>query len=375
MNIKQLQHMKYLISILVAACLIGFIVYQEFDFVSQHEQKIHEHAQVIAYDIWAYDYDSPGAYLSLAVDADSYAELNIYDKGADNPVIAIPGRDLDFPDSFLFQVGLIRSSRVSADIVYKDAEAQINTGILGRIEALPLNKRIYSYVYAALLCLSILISAFLFINTLEDNANLEEEVEDQTRKYIDSEARFQHLVSNIPGVTYICLADKTATIKFISREIEKVSGYPVTDFLDNRVRTFMSIIHPDDLITVRNRSADRGGGGYTQLYRLIRRDGSIRWLFDKGLLVRNELTNEDELQGVIVDITKEKEKDAELEKYRFTLENMVAQKTEELEETQKQLLQIDKMASLGTLTAGAAQDIVKKGRTFSKNTNPENEDS
>jgi hypothetical protein len=35
-------------------------------------------------------------------------------------------------------------------------------------------------------------------------------------------------------------------MEFISDNIEAISGYPASDFIQSRVRTFASIIHPED---------------------------------------------------------------------------------------------------------------------------------
>ncbi len=60
------------------------------------------------------------------------------------------------------------------------------------------------------------------------------------------EERFRTLVANIPGVVYRCGCDWLWTMQFMSDSIQELSGYPATDFLANRVRTYGSIIHPED---------------------------------------------------------------------------------------------------------------------------------
>ena len=35
-------------------------------------------------------------------------------------------------------------------------------------------------------------------------------------------------------------------MQFMSDHIEDLVGYPATDFIDNKVRTYGSIIHPED---------------------------------------------------------------------------------------------------------------------------------
>ncbi len=54
------------------------------------------------------------------------------------------------------------------------------------------------------------------------------------------------LARNIPGVIYPCALDAHWTMHFIGDEIERITGYPAADFVENRHRTYMSLIHPDD---------------------------------------------------------------------------------------------------------------------------------
>ena len=57
-------------------------------------------------------------------------------------------------------------------------------------------------------------------------------------------------VANIPAAVYRCACDEAGTIEFLSDQIEELVGYPASDFIDNKVRSYDSIIHPDDLAQV-----------------------------------------------------------------------------------------------------------------------------
>jgi len=66
-------------------------------------------------------------------------------------------------------------------------------------------------------------------------------------------------------------------------------------------------------------------------YRLVKSDGQARWFLDEANVVRDEAGGTLFLQGVLVDITKDKETEQELFYYRRRLEDLVAQRTEQLE--------------------------------------------
>src|SRR5829696_1578857 len=61
-----------------------------------------------------------------------------------------------------------------------------------------------------------------------------------------NEALLRSLVANIPGAVYRCACDADWTMQWLSDEIEAISGYPAKEFIESEVRTFASVIHPDD---------------------------------------------------------------------------------------------------------------------------------
>ena len=115
------------------------------------------------------------------------------------------------------------------------------------------------------------------------------------------------LVANVPGAIYRCALDRDWTMAMISDEIERISGYPPSDYILNRVRSFESVIHPDDREAVDReiRTATRENRTYALEYRIIRADGTVAWVIDRGQHVVDS-DDQGSLHGVIFDITERK---------------------------------------------------------------------
>ena len=118
------------------------------------------------------------------------------------------------------------------------------------------------------------------------------------------EALLASLVNNIPGALYRCACDSDWTMQWLSDEIEAISGYPATDFIRSSVRTFTSVIYPDDREQVEQSVMDglRAGRPFTIEYRIVRPDGSVRWVLERGQ-ARDAGDGRRWLDGAIFDIT------------------------------------------------------------------------
>ncbi|MDH5389304.1 MAG: PAS domain-containing protein [Gammaproteobacteria bacterium] len=124
-----------------------------------------------------------------------------------------------------------------------------------------------------------------------------------------------------------------------SDEIFKIFGYSLRD---TKVcyENFMKVIHPDDrqsvAIAIQN---CLNGAEYFVEHRIIRPDGGIRWLSEKGNVIRDSDKNPIKMFGIVQDITSRKEVDD-------------ANKALSL-----QLNQTHKMESIGQLAGGIAHDF------------------
>jgi PAS domain S-box-containing protein len=117
--------------------------------------------------------------------------------------------------------------------------------------------------------------------------------------------RFFTLLNNIPGAVYRCANDETWTMEFISEQIETLSGYPAEEFIMNRVRSYASVIHPDDVMHVFEKVQEglKRNKPYVIEYRIRHKDGTVRFVWEKGQGIFNHEGELNYLDGVIFDIS------------------------------------------------------------------------
>lgn len=139
----------------------------------------------------------------------------------------------------------------------------------------------------------------------------------------EDKEEFSTLISHVPGILYQCKMDKDWTMEFISDGIEDLTGYSPDLFL-KRYISFNSMIHPQDREDVRERvhEAIAQKKPFTTIYRLVNREGTIRWVQGKGQGLYHQEKLE-AIHGFIIDIHEQKEIEEALkeseEKYRLML--------------------------------------------------------
>jgi PAS domain S-box-containing protein len=146
--------------------------------------------------------------------------------------------------------------------------------------------------------------------------------EEELRK---NEERFRTLVANIPGAVYRCDRDPDWTMHFLSDAIADICGYPASDFIGNNVRTYASVIHPDDRAMV-EKDVEKNledGEPFTVEYRLQDAEGNVRWVYERGIGVRGEYGETQYLDGAIFDITERKHATKALEKSEANFRSLV----------------------------------------------------
>ena len=143
------------------------------------------------------------------------------------------------------------------------------------------------------------------------------------------------LMVNVPGAIYRSAWHANHTIALISDEIERISGYPPANFIASAKRTLMSIIHPDDRQRILDavKHAHETDSAFVLEYRIVRADGEIRWVLDRGQLV-NGPGGRLWMDGAIFDITERREAEEALRR-----REVEAARTEELRASRTRILE------------------------------------
>lgn len=92
------------------------------------------------------------------------------------------------------------------------------------------------------------------------------------------------VLQKINGFLYRCKADEHYTMLAMTSGIERIFGHQAADIIGNRLRTYSSLIHADDVARVDQVVNDsfRSRSVFDVDYRLLTRDGREVWVHETG---------------------------------------------------------------------------------------------
>ena len=127
----------------------------------------------------------------------------------------------------------------------------------------------------------------------------------------DAEIKYQSLVEQISAVVFLDDINDTETTLYMSPRIQELTGYTSEEWRADP-DIWIKCIHPDDQerIAREYEKSHRYGTTFTEEYRLIRRNGSTVWVKEDTNLIRDKDGNPSYWQGILLDITKERETQA-----------------------------------------------------------------
>ncbi len=122
----------------------------------------------------------------------------------------------------------------------------------------------------------------------------------------ESEEKFRLLANNIPGTVYLSNYDENNTKIYINDEIEKLTGYAKSNFLNDQL-SFIDLIHPEDkAITIAaQKNAIENKRAIHLTYRIIHKDNHIVWVEEFGDAIYKD-GKIAFIEGIFIDITERK---------------------------------------------------------------------
>ncbi|MCA1994047.1 MAG: PAS domain S-box protein, partial [Coleofasciculus sp. S288] len=151
----------------------------------------------------------------------------------------------------------------------------------------------------------------------------------------ESEAKFRQFAENIHEVFWMSNAD-VSEILYVSPAYEQIWGRSCENLYANP-KSFLDAIYPDDKPEAIENVERHATGIFDTEYRIIRPDGSMRWIHDRGFPIRNEFGEIYRRAGIAQDITQRKHAEAILRQVNEDLERRVAERTAKLEQANEQL--------------------------------------
>jgi PAS domain S-box-containing protein len=121
-----------------------------------------------------------------------------------------------------------------------------------------------------------------------------------------SEERFRQLVENLHDVFWIS-DPKQEQLIYVSPAYERIWGRDCESLYANFTE-WMEAIHPEERERIRTVFYERSlCEGYDQEYRVVRPDGTMRWIRDRAVPIKDEFGNVIRAAGIAEDITRQKQ--------------------------------------------------------------------
>jgi PAS domain S-box-containing protein len=149
----------------------------------------------------------------------------------------------------------------------------------------------------------------------------------------ETEVRYRAMVEQIPAITYTLVPDPASPTghrgAYVSPQLTVLLGYTTDEWISDPT-LWVAAIHPEDRERV---IRDEGGSNdgakrFDCEYRMLAKDGAVRWFRDEAVFVEEPTTGTRFWQGIMLDITQAREAaehHAETEaKYRNLIEQIPA---------------------------------------------------
>ena len=130
----------------------------------------------------------------------------------------------------------------------------------------------------------------------------------------ESERSKAVLLSHIPGMAYRCSCDHEWTMQFVSEGCFALTGYKADMLLNNNSISYCDIIASKyrDLLWAEWERVLEKRESFRYEYEIITASGERKWVLELGQGIFNEKGKVEALEGIVIDITEQKNREAEI---------------------------------------------------------------
>ena len=177
-----------------------------------------------------------------------------------------------------------------------------------------------------------------------------------------SEERYRELLASVTDYIYeVRLKNGVVVHTAHGPGCLAVTGYRPSEYT-NDPDLWHRMVHPDDTAAVVANAAAMAEGKVppTIEHRIFHRDGSIRWVLNQRVPRYSENGELSGYDGLVSDITTRKDAEEKLTQANARLREVLASLTashEALQSTQMQLIEAEKMQTVGSMAAGVAHEV------------------
>ena len=131
-----------------------------------------------------------------------------------------------------------------------------------------------------------------------------------------SDHRYRSLVEQVPAVSYVARWEPGSPFSYVSPQIEQLLGFPAERWVAEP-DLWAERLHPADreLVLMEEMRTFQHEIEYDREYRMIAADGSVKWVWERDAIVRDDDGRPIQTEGVIVDITERKLAEARAQHY------------------------------------------------------------
>jgi PAS domain S-box-containing protein len=129
---------------------------------------------------------------------------------------------------------------------------------------------------------------------------------------LEAESRFRRVVERLPAIVYIegidGPEDEPGRLRYVSPQVREILGFSPEEWIDDP-QAWARQFHADDRARVRTEfdRASATGEPFSADYRMLHRDGREIWFHDEAVLVRDETGAPLFWQGIMVDVSRQRE--------------------------------------------------------------------